>query len=88
MFDIENGKELRQLYLKSDVILLPDVFQKFVEVSTKENGINPLYCVSLIVYTYHFALKHADINVQTLQPKDLILIIGNKNRQGLSTVMG
>ena len=35
-------KKLTQLYLKSDVISLPDVFQNFVKLSTKENGINPL----------------------------------------------
>ena len=44
--------------------------------------------MSLPVYTYQFALKHADINVQTLQLKDLILLLGNNNRRGLSTVMG
>ena len=47
LFDIKDGKELTQLYLKSDVILLADVFEKFVKVSTEEYGINPLY-LSLI----------------------------------------
>ena len=52
LFDIKNGEELTRLYFKSDVILLPDVFEKFVKVSTEEYGINPLYCVSLPGYTY------------------------------------
>ena len=52
VFDIKNGEELTRLYLKSDVILLAVVFEKFVNVSTEEFGLNTLYCVSLPGYTY------------------------------------
>ena len=76
------------MYCKSDVILLADVFEKFVTVSTKEYGINPLYCVSLLGYTYQCALKYTDIKLQTLQDKDLILLIENNIRGGISSVMG
>ena len=88
LFNIKNGEELTKLYCKSDVILLADVFEKFVKVSTKEYGINPLYCVSLPGYTYQCALKYADIKLQTLQDKDLILLIENNIRGGISSVMG
>ena len=36
IFDINKGKKLTQLFLKSDVILLADVFEKVIKVSTKE----------------------------------------------------
>ena len=48
-FNIKNGEELTQLYLKSDVILLADVFEKFITTSFKTFKINPLYCVSYLV---------------------------------------
>ena len=89
IFDFNNGKELTQLFLKSDVILLVDVFEKFNQVSTREYGINPLCCVRLPVYMYQGALEYTDIKIQTLQHKDLIfltveiIIIG-----GLCRVMG
>ena len=51
-FNIKNGEELTQLYLKSDVLLLTCVFEKFIKVSLNEIGINPLYCVSLPGYTW------------------------------------
>ena len=35
-FNIKDGEELTKLYCKSDVILLVDVFEKVVKVSTKE----------------------------------------------------
>ena len=88
MFNIKSGKELTKFYLKSDVILLADVFEKFVKVSTEEYGSNPLYCVSLPGYTYQCALKYTDIKLQTLQDKDLILLIKNNIRGGISSVMG
>ena len=47
LIDNENGEELTQLFLKSDVILIVDVFEKYIEVSVKEFDINPLYRASL-----------------------------------------
>ena len=88
MFNTKNGKELIKLYLKSDVNLLADVFEKFVKVSTEEYGINALYCVSLPGYTYQCALKFTDIKLQTLQNNDLILLLENNIRWGISSVMG
>ena len=88
VFDIKIGEELTKLYYKSDVILLADVIEKFVKVSTEEYGNNPLYCVSLPGYTYQCALKYTHIKLQTLQNKDLILLIENNIRGGISSVMG
>ena len=88
LLNIKDGEELTRLYCKSDVILLADVFEKFVEVSTEEYKINPLYCVSLPGYTYQCALKYTDIKLETLQDKDLILLIENNIRGGISSVMG
>ena len=88
LFSIKNGKELTKLYCRSDVILLADIFEKFVKVSTKENGINPLYCVSLPSYTYQCASKYTDIKLQTLQDEDLTLTLENNIRGGISSVLG
>ena len=88
LFNIKDGEELTKLYCKSDVILLADVFEKFVKVSTNEYKINPLNCVSLPGYTYQCALKYTDIKLQTLQDKDLILLLENNIRRGISSVMG
>ena len=87
LFNIKDGEELTKLYCKSDVILLADIFEKFVKVSTEEYKINPLYCVSLPGYTYQCALKYTDIKLQTLQDKDPILLIENNIRGGISSIM-
>ena len=87
-FNIKTGKELTELYLKSDVILLADVFEKFIKVSLKEFEINPLYCVSLPGYTWECGLKYTNIKLQTLQDLNMILLIENNIRGGISSVMG
>ena len=88
LFNIENGEELTEIYLESDVLLLTCVFEKFIKVSVKEFGINPLYFVSLPGYTWQCGFKYTGINLQTLQDKDMILLLENNIRCGFSSVMG
>ena len=88
IFGIKNGEELTEIYLKSDVLLLACVFEKFIKVSINEFKINPLYCVSLPGYTWQCGLKYTRINLQTLQDKGMILLLENNIRGGISSVMG
>ena len=88
IIDIKIGEELTEIYLKSDVLLLACVFEKFIKVSINEFKINPLYCVSLPGYTWQCGLKYTGTNLQTLQDKDMILLIENNIRGGISSVMG
>ena len=88
IFDIKNGEELTEIFLKSDVLLLACVFEKFIKVSINEFDINPLYCVSLPGYTWQCGLKYTGIKLQTLQNEDMILLLENNIRGGLSSVMG
>ena len=57
LFNIKNREELTELFLKSDVLLLACVFEKYVKLSGNEYGINPIYCVSLPGYTSLCGLK-------------------------------
>ena len=75
------------VFEKSDVILLADVFEKFIKVSYEQFKINPLYCVSLPGYTWECGLKYTNIRLQTLQDKDMILLLENNIRGGISSVM-
>ena len=88
MFNIKNGEELTEIYLKSDVLLRACVFEKFIKISINEYGINPLYCVSLPGDTWQCGLKYTGINLQTVQDRDKILLLENNMRGGISSVMG
>ena len=61
-FNTKNEKELTQLYLKSDVLLLACVFEKFIKVSVNEFGIISLYCFSSPGHTWQCGLKYTGIN--------------------------
>ena len=68
--------------------MLACVFEKFIKVPVGEFDINPLYCVSLPGYTWQCGLKNTGRNLQTLQDKDMILLLEYKIRGGISSVMG
>ena len=87
IIEIKNGQELTKLYLKGDVILLVDVFEKFVKVSVGEQGVFLIFCVSLPGYTWQCGLKHSDNKSQTLQDQDITLLLENDIRGGISSVM-
>ena len=60
----------------------------FINVSVNEFGINSLYCFSLPGYTWQCGLKYTGIILQTLQDEDMILLLENNIRGGISSVMG
>ena len=88
LFKIKKGEELTEIFLKSDVLLLACVFEKFVKISVNENSTIPLYCVSLPGYTWQCGLKFTGINLQTLEGEDMILLFENNKRGEISSVMG
>ena len=76
------------LYLKTDVLQLADVFEKFVENATLEYSINPLYSYSLPGYTWKAGLTLTNIKLDFIKDRDLLLLLENNIRGGISSVMG
>ena len=86
-FNIDNGGELTEINSKSDVLLFTCVFENFIKESFNEFENNPLYCVSLPGYTWQCGLKYTNINLQTLQDNNMVLLLENNMRGGISSVM-
>ena len=70
------------------MFLLASSFEKLIKVSVSGIGINPLYCVSSLGYTWQCGWKYTRINFKTLQDKVLILFSENSTGGGISSVMG
>ena len=61
--------------LKMDVLQLAAVFENFVQTSTEEYGINPLYGYSLPSYTWEAGLKLIIIKLDFIKDKHLLLLL-------------
>ena len=88
IFNIKRGEKLPNLYSQNDAMLLNYVFQKIKKVSIIHYDINPLYSVSLPCYTWQCELKQTNNKLQTKQDIEMILLLENNNRGGISSVMG
>ena len=88
LFNIRNGRELTELYNKADVILLADIFEKFIEVSKTEFGINPLYHISLPGTTWSNGLKYTKIELELIKNVDLFQMFESGIRGGISGIFG
>ena len=88
LFIIKNGRELTELYCKADVILLADIFEKFINVSKTEFGINPLYQISLPRTTWSNGLKYTKKELELIKNVDLFQMFENGIRGGISGIFG
>ena len=88
LFNIKNGRELPELYKKADVILLADIFEKFIKVSISEFGINPLYHISLPGTTWSNGLRYTRVELEIIKNVDSFQIFESGTRGGISGVFG
>ena len=86
-FNIKNGEELARLYLEKFCLLSSD-FEKSTKLSINEFDINPLFCVTLLGFTWQRGSSCAGMNLKTLQDKDIVLLLENNSRGGPSSVQG
>ena len=85
-YNITTPQQLTMLYLKMDVLQLTDIFENFVQTSTEEYGINPLYSFSAPGYTWKAGLKLTNIKLDFIKDKHLLLVLENNKRECLSSV--
>ena len=87
-YNITTPQQLTMLNLKMDVPQLTDVFENFVQTSTEEYGINPLFSFSAPGYTWKAGLKLTNIKIDFIKDKHLLLLLENNIPGGISSVMG
>ena len=66
-FEIKTMKDYHNLYLKCDVLLLADVFEKFRNNSLKNNGLCPSHYLSASYLSWHAILKSQKLSQNLLQ---------------------
>ena len=76
------------LFLKNDVVLLTDIFQKNIDTCNEADGINPLYSYSTPSFTWKAGLKKTGVKLDYITDDKLRLLLENKMRGGPSSCMG
>ena len=86
-FGIENMGQYHDLYLKSDVLLLADVFENFREINLTNSGLDPCHYVSSPGLSWDAMLKMTKVNLDLISDVDRQLFIEKGMRGDISYIV-
>ncbi|KYN13278.1 hypothetical protein ALC57_14541, partial [Trachymyrmex cornetzi] len=83
-FCIETLGDYSDLYLKTDVLLLADIFENFRDTCIESYELDPAYYYILPGYTWDAMLKYTGIRFELLTDIDMMMFVERGVRGGLS----
>ena len=86
VFGIKNVGEYHDLYLKTDVLLLCDLFEKFIEVCLKDYGLDPCHYYSIPGLSWNAVLKMTGVKLVKIHDIDVHLFLEKGVRGGVSYI--
>ena len=85
-FGIKNLGEYHDLYLKSDVLLLADVFEEFRRNSLENYSLDPAWYYTSPGLSWDALLKHSGVKLELLTDPDMLLLFEKGIRGGVSMI--
>ena len=82
-FDIKNLGEYHDLYVRSDTLLLADVFENFRNACMKNYELDPAHFVSLPGLAWQTCLKKTNVELELITDYDILLMIEDGIRGGI-----
>ena len=82
-FEIKNLGEYHDLYLKSETLLLADVFENFRKMCLKIYQLDPAKSLSAPGLVWQAALKKTDAKLELLTDIDMLLMVEKEIRGGI-----
>ena len=86
VFKIKNLGQYHDLYLKTDVLLLCDVFEKFISVCLADYGLDPCHYFSSPGLSWVAMLKMTSIQLEKIDDIDIHLFLEKGMRGGVSCI--
>ena len=83
VFKIKNLGEYHDLYLKTDVLLLCNVFEKFISFCLKDYGLDPCHYFSSPRLSWNAMLKMTGIQLEKIHNIDVNLFLEKRMRGGV-----
>ena len=85
-FEMKNMGDYHDHYLKKDVLLLTDVFEKFVDTCLKYYGLDPCHYFSSPGLSWDAMLKMTGIELEKISDIEKYLFIEKGLREGTSSI--
>ena len=85
-FHMKKMKDYHNLYLEIDVLLLADVFENFRDVCIENYKLDPAWYYTAPGLAWDACLKKTEIELELLSDVDMLLMIENGIRGGVSTI--
>ena len=85
-FGMKNLGEYHDLYLKSDVLLLADVFEEFRNVCMENYSLDPAWYYTSPGLSWDALLKHSRVSLELLTDPDILLLFEKGIRGGISMI--
>jgi hypothetical protein len=85
-FECRTFKQYHDHYLKTDCLLLADVFEQFRQTGMSFYGLDPAHYLTLPSYSWDACLKFTDVSLELLTDPEMHLFIESSIRGGISVV--
>ena len=82
-FNLNNLGEYHDLYVRSDTLLLADIFENFRQSCLKNYELDPAHFVSLPGLAWQACLKNTNAELELLTDYDMLLMIEEGIRRGI-----
>ena len=86
-FEMSTMREYHDLYLKTDVLLLADVFENFRDMALEHFKVDPCHYVTAPGMFYDALLKTSDVELELVSDSEMYDFVERAKRGGVSSIM-